>query len=85
MSEIKEINLATSECSDRRSQVLSEYGALAPGESLVIVNGFDPVPLLELLNQKFSGEFSYEYLKKDPSEYKIQLNKKSSSCCGFCS
>ena len=84
MKEVNELSLMKDDCIDRKAKVLAAFEELQPGESIIIINNVDPKPLIEFMNQKHSENFDYEYLSKKENEFKIQISKKSGSCCGFC-
>lgn len=63
---------------------LRQVKDLDPGEELVIFFKEDPQPLLKAFMDKESERFSYELQKIDTQEWKVKVQRKKESCCGFC-
>jgi uncharacterized protein (DUF2249 family) len=69
----------------RHEYIFNCFDNLAGGESLVIVNTHDPIPLLRQLSETKTGQFQHEYLEQGPSQWRLKITKnKKESCCGFC-
>ncbi len=64
---------------ERHSQTFGAFGELAPGESFVLVNDHDPLPLRAKLEAVHLGELGWTYLASGPSLWRIQISKVS--CC----
>jgi uncharacterized protein (DUF2249 family) len=70
---------------ERHAFIFKSFDNLAAGESLVIVNNHDPVPLLNQFRQHRPDAFVHEYLEEGPTCWRLRLTKKKSEgCCGFC-
>ncbi|WP_373999126.1 DUF2249 domain-containing protein [Bdellovibrio bacteriovorus] len=69
----------------RHSHIFETFDNLEAGESIVIVNNHDPVPLLRHFEENRQEQFQSEYLEKGPEVWKLRLTKlKKEGCCGFC-
>lgn len=70
---------------ERHSYIFHCFDNLDGGESLLIVNTHDPVPLLRQLHELRKDEFKHEYLEQGPQQWKVRITKsKKEGCCGFC-
>ncbi|WP_374033515.1 DUF2249 domain-containing protein [Bdellovibrio bacteriovorus] len=69
----------------RHSFIFESFDKLEGGESLLIVNNHDPLPLLRQFGEARPNQFVDEYLEKGPAVWKLRLTKKKKEgCCGFC-
>ncbi len=59
----------------RHELIFATYGALAPGESFVLVNDHDPKPLYYQLSAEHTGEFSWDYLAEGPEEWRVRIGR----------
>jgi|GEM_PF-761679 len=64
---------------ERHAKIFGAFGELAPGESFVLVNDHDPLPLRAKLEAVHLGELGWEYLASGPSVWRIQVGK--NTCC----
>ncbi|UOF01524.1 DUF2249 domain-containing protein [Bdellovibrio reynosensis] len=69
----------------RHAYIFEAFDNLEAGESVVIVNTHDPVPLLKQFEQNRANQFAHEYQAKGPDLWKLKLTKnKKEGCCGYC-
>lgn len=69
----------------RHAYIFDCFDKLGGGESLVIVNTHDPVPLLRQFSEMKVGQFKHEYLERGPDQWRLKITKnKKEGCCGFC-
>ena len=81
----KELNVTTIPCDIKHGLIFKEYESLKSGDSFVLVNDHDPVPLIAQLKEKYSTEFNFDYVEKGPSQWKVRFSKAmKTSCCGCC-
>lgn len=79
------IEAQTIEPALRHAFIFQSFDNLAGGESLVIVNTHDPIPLLRQFRESRPEQFVDEYLERGPLVWKLRLTKKKKEgCCGFC-
>lgn len=59
----------------RHELIFATYGALAPGESFILVNDHDPKPLYYQLAAEHTGQFEWAYLEGGPNVWKVQIGR----------
>lgn len=64
---------------ERHAKIFGAFGELAPGESFVLANDHDPVPLRAKLESVHLGELGWEYLAQGPEVWRVQISKVT--CC----
>ena len=73
---------------ERHPLIFSTFGALAPGQSLELVNDHDPRPLYYQFNAEMPGQFEWAYLESGPDTWRVAITRRSDhgngSCCGSC-
>ncbi|MEO6908332.1 MAG: DUF2249 domain-containing protein [Abditibacteriaceae bacterium] len=55
----------------RHPHIFGELQRLAIGESLIIKNDHDPVPLRHQVDGNFAGEFDWKYLEEGPEVFRL--------------
>lgn len=60
---------------DRHPLIFGKFDALAPGESLELVNDHDPKPLYYQFKAESQAEFSWEYLEQGPDVWRVAIGK----------
>ena len=63
-------------CELRRATIIESFDALAPGQSLEIVNSFDPVPLRQHFEERTLVGFGWDYLEQGPEIWRIRLTRR---------
>jgi uncharacterized protein (DUF2249 family) len=48
---------------------------LEPGASFLLVNDHDPKPLYYQFAAEHAGEFTWEYLEKGPTDWRVRIGK----------
>jgi uncharacterized protein (DUF2249 family)/hemerythrin superfamily protein len=61
----------------RHGLVFQCFDALAIGESILIVNDHDPMPLLQQFKFARPGESEYEYLERGPESWQVRVRRKA--------
>ena len=71
---------------DRHPLIFGKFDALAPGESLELVNDHDPRPLYHQFEAESPGAFDWAYLESGPDTWRVQITKRAAAgtCCGGC-
>lgn len=70
---------------ERHAYIFQSFDNLEGGESIVIVNNHDPVPLLRQFESLKTDQFEYNYLESGPVQWQLKITKKKKEgCCGFC-
>lgn len=71
--------------SERHALIFENFDRLESGQSIVIVNDHNPVPLLRQFKETRPEQFVDEYLQSGPKIWKVKITRtKKESCCGFC-
>ncbi len=63
----------------RHPLIFAKFDALAPGESLRLLNDHDPVPLNRQFEMTRTGQALWEYIERGPSLFRIRIRKVPSS------
>ena len=63
----------------RHSTIFAQYNALNNGNSFILENNHDPVPLYNQFINQFGETFGWEYLEKGPEWFRIRITKGGSS------
>lgn len=60
---------------EKHPTIFSTFGALQPGESFVLVNDHDPVPLRYQLEAQQAGRYGWEYLEQGPAVWRVRISR----------
>ncbi len=60
---------------ERHEMFYKAFEALKPGEAFVFINDHDPKPLYYQMEAESKEPFKWEYLQKDPMEWKVRVIK----------
>ncbi len=60
---------------EKHPAIFATFDALAPGESFVLVNDHDPVPLQYQLAAERAGNFSWSYRERGPAVWKVAISR----------
>jgi len=55
--------------------VFQKLDALATGESFVLVNDHDPIPLNRQIESMRTGETAWEYIRRGPDIFRIRIKR----------
>jgi uncharacterized protein (DUF2249 family) len=72
---------------ERHPAIFSTFFALAPGESLQIVNDHDPQALRRQFEAELAGHFDWRVLDAGPQTWRVAIQRTAatrSGCCGGC-
>lgn len=74
---------------ERHPLIFSTFGALAPGQSMELVNDHDPRPLYYQFSAEMPGQFGWTYLEEGPQTWRVAIERlaphgQPGSCCGSC-
>jgi uncharacterized protein (DUF2249 family)/quercetin dioxygenase-like cupin family protein len=78
MSE-REVDVRTLRKPDKHPAIFQAYAALPAGDSLVLVNDHDPRHLHDEFEVEYPGGYAWEYLAKEPREWRIRITKLAST------
>lgn len=65
---------------EKHPTIFQTFRALAPGESLVLVNDHDPKPLRSQFEAEHEREFGWEYLEEGPAVWRVEISRKAAPC-----
>ncbi len=61
----------------RHPLIFTTFEALADDESFVLVNDHDPKPLFYQFQAERTGQFSWEYLEKGPTAWRVRIGRQA--------
>lgn len=76
MTDTRELDLRRLPPQLRHGLVFQCFDGLAGGESLVLVNDHDPMPLLQQFKFSRPGQSAYEYLERGPAVWRVRIERK---------
>jgi uncharacterized protein (DUF2249 family) len=59
----------------RHPLIFGRFDALAPGESIELVNDHDPVPLYFQFERTRPGQFAWRYLEAGPQRWHVRIGR----------
>ncbi|HWL46251.1 MAG TPA: DUF2249 domain-containing protein [Sphingomonadaceae bacterium] len=59
----------------RHAKIFQLVDELAPGGAFVLVNDHDPKPLYYQLEAEHPGQFSWSYLERGPTVWRVEIGK----------
>lgn len=76
-------------CSIKHGLILRTWYGMPVGEYFILLNDHDPIPLRYQFEAEFGQAFTWEYLERGPTEFRVKISKVSdlperelSSPCG---
>jgi len=63
--------------------IFNTWNELPPGESILLLNDHDPLPLYYQFACEFTGEFRWEYLERGPATWQVRISKGEFADPGF--
>ena len=60
---------------ERHAKIFGKWSGLAPGQTIVLVNDHDPVPLFYQFAAEHTGTFHWEYLEQGPDVFRVRITK----------
>ncbi len=68
---------------ERHPKIFGTWAELTPGESILLVNDHDPVPLFYQFAAEHTGTFRWEYLEQGPEVFRVRITKGDFADPGF--
>jgi uncharacterized protein (DUF2249 family) len=59
----------------RHEKIFQLVGKLGPGDSFILVNDHDPKPLYYQLEAEHPKQFSWTYVEKGPSVWRVEIGR----------
>ena len=66
----------------RHPRIFDAFERLGPGEAFVLVNDHDPKPLHYQLQAENSGQFSWDYLERGPTTWRVRIGRRAAAMDG---
>ncbi|HEV2324206.1 MAG TPA: DUF2249 domain-containing protein [Terracidiphilus sp.] len=73
--QVEELDLREVERPRRHPLVFAKFDALAVGESLVLINDHDPVPLHGQMEAMRPQQLNWEYIVRGPGIFRIRVTR----------
>ncbi len=73
--EPKELDLRQVPRPERHPLVFEKLDALKVGESFILINDHDPIPLHRQIQDRRPGEVSWEYSQREPGLFRIRIKR----------
>ena len=64
---------------DKHPAIFTTFGALAVGDSFVLVNNHDPKHLREEFDADQPGSYAWEYIEQGPNVWRIRITRLTST------
>ncbi|HEX8711033.1 MAG TPA: DUF2249 domain-containing protein [Terracidiphilus sp.] len=71
----EELDLREVERPRRHPLVFAKFDALAVGESMVLINDHDPIPLHGQMEAMRPQQLNWEYIVREPGIYRIRVTR----------
>ncbi|HEX6587549.1 MAG TPA: DUF2249 domain-containing protein [Longimicrobiales bacterium] len=62
---------------EKHPAIFQTFGALAPGESFVLVNDHDPKPLRYQFEFEHADAFTWTYLEQGPQVWRVEIGRRA--------
>ncbi|MBN8967136.1 MAG: DUF2249 domain-containing protein [Rhizobiales bacterium] len=72
---VNQIDVRSLVPAQRHQKIFQLVDELAPGASFVLVNDHDPKPLYYQLEAEYPNAFSWTYLEKGPSVWRVEIGR----------
>jgi uncharacterized protein (DUF2249 family) len=79
MTQQTELDVRTLVPRERHQIIFEKCGRLSQGEAFVLVNDHDPMPLYYQLEAEHRGVFSWEYLERGPSVWRVRIGRRAAA------
>jgi uncharacterized protein (DUF2249 family) len=76
MSDETTLDIRTLHPMQRHPLIFSQFEALAPGESFVLVNDHNPKPLYYQFQAELTDQFTWEYLEEGPEVWRVRIGRR---------
>lgn len=61
---------------EKHPAIFQTFQALAQGESFILVNDHDPMPLRYQFQNEYPDQFGWEYLEQGPAVWRVEISKR---------
>lgn len=75
MAESETLDVRTEAPARRHQLIFEHFGALAAGDSYILVNDHDPKPLYYQFEAEHTGNYTWQYLEEGPEVWRVQIGR----------
>lgn len=61
---------------EKHPTIFQTFLALQPGESFILVNDHDPMPLRYQFEFQYPDKFGWEYLDRGPAVWRVEISRR---------
>lgn len=79
MSDQKTLDVRVIPPREKHPAIFQTFKALEPGDSFVLVNDHDPLPLRYQFQFEHDGEFEWTYLEQGPVVWRVEIGRRKRS------
>lgn len=72
---VNEIDVRSFVPAQRHEKIFQLVDNLAPGRSFILINDHDPKPLYYQIEAEYPKQFSWTYLEKGPSVWRVEIGR----------
>lgn len=72
---VSEIDVRSFVPAQRHEKIFQIVDNLAPGASFILINDHDPKPLYYQIEAEYPKQFSWTYLEKGPSVWRVEIGR----------
>ncbi len=75
MSDARTLDVRVIPPREKHPAIFQTFAALKPGESIVLLNDYDPRPLRYQFEYEHQGEFGWSYLEQGPAVWRVEISR----------
>lgn len=72
---VREIDVRSFVPAQRHEKIFQIVDNLAPGVSFILINDHDPKPLYYQIKAEYPKQFSWTYLEKGPTVWRVEIGR----------
>lgn len=77
MPETKTLDVRVIPPREKHPTIFQTFAALHPGDSFVLMNDHDPLPLKYQFEYEHKGQFDWTYLEEGPAVWRVEIGKRA--------
>lgn len=75
MAETPILDVRTEIPQRRHELIFEHYHALKPGESYILLNDHDPIPLYYQFEAEYKGKYVWNSIEEGPVDWRVEIGK----------
>lgn len=75
MQKVHELDVTQLVPREKHPTIFRTFDSLGKGESFILINDHDPVPLKYQFSFERANQFSWEYLEQGPETWRVRLTR----------